>query len=302
MSFLLATRGSNLAMWQADTATGLLRTAHPDWEVAPHVVHSSGDVDLSTELAAFGRTGIFTVEIDLAVLKGDARVGVHSLKDMTTVLHDELCLAGVMARGPVEDVMVGASLDDLPQGATVATGSRRRQAMLLHARPDLEIVGMRGNVETRLSKIAEGHARATVMARAGLMRLGYDEHIAQVLSREHFVPAPGQGIVGLVCKKDDEEARRALFGITDLDAWAAALCERAFLRELEGGCSAPIGGHARVRENTIALHGRVLAPDGSEMMEEHQSGSTDDPEALGVRAARALLDRGAGELLARARD
>ena len=301
MSFLLATRGSNLALWQANTTAELLRSAHANLEFSPHVVHSSGDRDLTTELAEFGTTGIFTVEIDLAVLNREGRVGVHSLKDMSTTVHDDLVLAAVLARGPVEDVLVGSKLGDLQQGARVATGSRRRAAMLLAARPDLTITAIRGNVETRLRKIAEGQAAATVMARAGLERLGYGDKIAEVLTVERFVPAPGQGIVGLVCRKDDGEARALLDAINDADAWSCALAERAFLRELEGGCSAPIGGHGSIVGGELSLHGRVLASDGSRSLEARDSAPKGDAEALGIRLARKLAEQGARDLLSEAR-
>lgn len=296
MSFLLATRGSNLALWQANTTAALLGDG-----AEPHVVHSSGDQDLVTELAAFGKTGIFTVEIDLVVLNRQARAGVHSLKDMSTTVHEELVLAAVLERGPAEDVLVGSTFEALPEGARVATGSRRREAMLLAERPDLEIVAIRGNVETRLRKIAEGEAAATVMARAGLERLGYGDSIAEVLTIERFVPAPGQGIVGLVCRKDDAEARERLAEINDPAAWCCALAERAFLRELEGGCSAPIGGHAQVSGKEIVLHGRILSPDGSRMLEARDSGPPSEAEALGVQLAQRLAGLGAREMLGEAR-
>lgn len=301
MSFLLATRGSNLALWQANATAEALRAKFPSEQFDLHVVQSSGDRDLTTELKDFGTTGIFTVEIDLALLRGEARIGVHSLKDMSTTLHTDLVLAAVLPRGPVEDVLVGASFDQLGEGARVATGSRRRGAMVLAERPDLEVVPMRGNVETRLEKIARGDAEATVMARAGLERLGYDDKIAEVLSIESFVPAPSQGIVGLVCRADDSEARETLSAINDAAAWNQSLAERTFLRVLEGGCSAPIGGHSRYVDGELELHGRVLAVDGSRTLEAKTRTTPDQAEMLGMRLASALLEQGARDLIDGAR-
>ena len=304
MTFRIATRGSNLALWQARTTQSLVAERHPNRDVELEIVQSSGDRDQSSTLGSFGRTGIFTVEIDRVVLAGEAHVGVHSMKDMTTVLPDGLVLAGALARGPIEDVLVsrgGKQLAELTEGARVATGSRRRQAMLLAARPDLEVSELRGNVETRLAKIEAGEADATIMARAGLVRLGLDSNISEVLSIQQFVPAVAQGIVGLVCRQEDEETQQILRDVTDRDAWAAALTERAFLRRLEGGCSAPIGGHARVDGDTIHLHGRVVAPDGSKQVEGEVNGSVDEAAGLGVRLAESLLERGAGDILELAR-
>lgn len=304
MTFRIATRGSNLALWQARTTRALVEERFPDRDVELEIVQSSGDRDQSSALGSFGRTGIFTVEIDRVVLAEEAHVGVHSMKDMTTVLPDGLVLAGALARGPIEDVLVsrgGARLSELASGARVATGSRRRQAMLLAARPDLTVSELRGNVETRLAKIEAGEADATIMARAGLVRLGLDSNISEVLSIEQFVPAVAQGIVGLVCRQGDEATLEVLREVTDRDAWAAALTERAFLRRLEGGCSAPIGGHAHVAGDEIHLHGRVVAPDGSRQVEGDVRGSIDEAEQLGVSLAESLLARGAGDILELAR-
>ncbi|MEM7515498.1 MAG: hydroxymethylbilane synthase, partial [Planctomycetota bacterium] len=232
---------------------------------------------------------------------------VLSTKDMTTVQPDGLELVSALARGPVEDVLVsreGLSLSELPQGARVATGSQRRRAQLLKQRPDLEITNLRGNVQTRLAKITDGAADATVMARAGLVRMGLDAHITEILPLNEFVPAVSQGIVGLVCRADDEETKKALRAIGDPDAWAAALCERAFLRTLQGGCSAPIGGHARVASGgeALSLHGIVLAPDGARSVEGRLAGPLHDAESLGVRLAEDLIEQGAAEILESARD
>jgi len=222
----IATRGSRLALWQANTTRELLGEEH---ELL--IVRSSGDADRTTDLARFGSIGIFTVEVDRAILDGRARIGVHSLKDMTTTLQDGIVLAGCLARGPVEDVLVsrdGRGLRDLPSGSRVGTGSLRRGAMIRTLRSDVEVVSQRGNVPTRVSHVVDGDLDACVLARAGLERLGLAEHVAEVLSLDDFLPAVGQGIVGITCREDDHEVRELLGErVRDPLAWPCALRERA---------------------------------------------------------------------------
>lgn len=300
----LATRSSRLALWQAETTQRLLRATHPQMDVELVHVKSSGDIDQKSALERFGRIGIFTAEVDQRLIAGEAQVGVHSLKDMTTTLQDGLVLAGVLARGPVEDVLIardGESLEELPQSARVATGSLRRSAMLRRLRPDLKIVGIRGNVETRLAKLAAGEADALLMARAGMVRLGFEAHITQVIGVDAILPAVGQGMVGLTCREGDEVTARNLRAIGDPDAWAMAHAERALLRSLHGGCNVPAGGHARVVENTLHLEARVLSLDGSQEIKDELSGSVDEAEAIGQKLAERLLERGAAELVDAAR-
>jgi hydroxymethylbilane synthase len=300
----LATRKSPLATWQAEETRRLLSVLDPRLAVELVGIESHGDQDRESDLAALGSVGVFTAAIDAAVLEGRADAGVHSLKDMTTTLAEGLVLAGCLARGPVEDALVtrdGARLADLPRGARVATGSVRRRALLLRARADLELVGLRGNVETRLAKLAAGEADAIVLARAGLERLGLARHVGEALDPRRFVPAVGQAIVGLTCRADDEATRRRLAAITDREAFLEAQAERALLRALRGGCNAPVGAHARASENAIALHAVVLSLDGSRAIEDTLHGAAEDAEALGLRLAEALLERGAGALIEAAR-
>ncbi len=299
MTLRLATRGSELALWQARRASDLLGGA----EIV--VVESSGDRDLVTELARFGSIGIFTVEVDRAVLDGRADVGVHSLKDMTTTLQEGVLLAGVLERGMIEDALVardGLTLDRLPPGARVGTGSLRRGAMLRAARPDLEVVPIRGNVGTRLAKVTGGELDATVLARAGLVRLGLEEHASDVLDTQRFLPAVGQGIVGLTCRADDLATRERLEReARDPEAWAAALAERAFLRAMKGGCNAPVGGHATVEGERLSLAGRVLSVDGARTVEGDIEGAAGEAEALGLQLAEELAARGGRDLVEEAR-
>lgn len=301
MSLHLATRGSVLARWQVDHAAAALRAHEPTLDVAPLVVRSSGDADQTTALARFGRIGIFTVEVDRAVLDGRAAIGVHSLKDMTTTLQDGVRLAGVLPRGPVEDVLVGGALADLPAGARVGTGSMRRRAMLLRARPDLECVEMRGNVSTRLDKLEAGEADALLMARAAFVRLGLEGHVGEVLDTGAFLPAVGQGIVGLTCRADDEETWERLAPLRTDPAWLEALTERAFLAELRGGCNVPVGGLARTREGTLSITGTVLSLDGRTALTACCSAGLGDAPELGCALALDLREQGADALLEAAR-
>lgn len=304
MKLILATRGSKLALWQAHATRDLLSAMRPDFEVELLVVQSSGDKEQHADLVSLGLIGVFTAEIDHAVMSGEAQAGVHSLKDMTTSLPDGLMLASVLARGPAEDALIsrdGKKLADLPAGARVATGSVRRVAMLKRLRPDVEVIGIRGNVDTRLAKLEAGEADALIMARAGLARLGLAGRITEVFDTQRFLPAVGQGIVGLTCRSDDEMTARALQGIGDPEAWAEALAERALLRGLHGGCNAPVGGHARAKENAISLEARVLSLDGREVLEGQLAGSIDEAALIGERLAAQLVARGAKRLIDAAR-
>lgn len=304
MRHRLATRSSDLALWQANRTRAVLEAAGHEVEIVK--IESSGDRDRTTDLARFGSIGIFTVEVDRAVTDGRADIGVHSLKDMTTTLHEGVQLAGALERGMIEDALVardGLGLHGLPSGAVVGSGSQRRAAMLRAARPDLQIVQIRGNVPTRIAKVTGGDVDATMLARAGLVRLGLDHHITEVLDQRQFLPAVGQGIVGLTCRADDE-ARASMLSSTvrDADAWAAATAERAFLRRLKGGCNAPVGGHATVSNGRLDLAGRVLSLDGKETVEGRLEGALDEAEAIGLRLAEDLEHRGGGRLVAAARE
>jgi hydroxymethylbilane synthase len=302
VQLLLATRGSPLALWQARAAQGLLGGASHAAELA--IVESTGDRDAHTDLAALGRTGVFTAEIDAAVLTGRAHVGVHSLKDMPTTLPAGLVLAAVLPRGPFEDALVssaGTKLATLPAGARVATGSVRRIAMLRNARPDLDVVAIRGNVDTRVAKLASGHADALILARAGLERLGLAHHVAEILGPPRFLPAVGQGIVGLTCRADDRATREILERIGDPATFAAAQAERALLARLHGGCNAPVGALARVENGELALTARVLSLDGRTALEDVLHGPAARADELGAELAERLAARGAAELIESAR-
>jgi len=304
MKLRLATRTSPLALWQAEAAKRALEAAWKDADCELVEVTSSGDVDLTSPLSEFGRIGIFTVEVDRVVIAQDAEVAVHSCKDMTTELDTGTMLSATLLRGPVEDAIVtaggrasGPRFDELPAGARVATSSARRRAMLLAARPDLVPVEIRGNVQTRLAKLERGEADALLMARAGLERLGLDDRMSDVLDTERFLPATGQGIVALTVKHGDWAVHEKVQAARDLESWDEAICERAVLRELRGGCSAPVGVHARVVESAISVRARVLKPDGTEAIEGSINGLRDAAESLGRTLGEQLVRDGARELM-----
>jgi hydroxymethylbilane synthase len=300
----LATRGSPLALWQAQASAKALAAAYSGLEVEIVAISSRGDQDQTSALQRFGRIGIFTVEVDAAVLDGRADASVHSLKDMTTSLQAGMALSAVLGRGPVEDVLVaktGQRLMDLPAGARVATGSLRRRAMLLALRPDLQPIEIRGNVHTRLEKLRSGQCEALLMARAGLERLGLKQAISEVLDTERFLPAVGQGLVGLCSRSGDWEVSARLATVRDMEGWHEALAERALLRALRGGCNVPAGALARVVENRLLLRARVLSLDGREVIDGQIVGPRDEAEGLGMALAQDLLGRGAERLIQSAR-
>lgn len=295
MSILLrlGTRGSPLALAQARQTQALLAGL---LEIAPErieirVIKTSGDMIRDRPLSEVGGKGLFTKEIERALEDGEIDIGVHSCKDMPTVLPDGLVLAGFLEREDVRDALIApgiASFAELPQGAVVGTAALRRQAQVKHLRPDLQTVLFRGNVETRLRKLAEGQADATLLAVAGLKRLGLIAHASAILSEEDFLPAVGQGAICLETRADDGDTIRHVAGIDHRDTHLAVKLERAFLTVLDGSCRTPIAGHAVVEGDAIRFRGLILKPDGSEVHEAQRSGRVADAEALGRSAGEEL--------------
>lgn len=296
----IGTRGSRLALWQANHVADLLRpwAGHRPIELVE--IQTAGDQVRDVPLSALGGHGAFTKEIQRALLADAVDVAVHSLKDLPTQPTDGLVLAGVPERGPTGDVFVSHRhrvFDELPSGAVVATGSLRRRAQALHRRPDLRIVDIRGNVETRLRKLDEQEPDALILAQAGLERLGLAETITEVLNPTWMLPAVGQGALGLECRVEDQATRDLVQRLNDPPTFHAVLAERAFLRTLQGGCQVPIGALGVVTGETLTLRGAVLAPDGGRRVEGATRGISAGAEELGRDLAMELLARGAGELL-----
>jgi hydroxymethylbilane synthase len=305
----IGTRGSALAMWQAQWVLDALRRAHPGLEVVIEVIRTTGDRVQTAPLPAIGATGLFTKEIENALLEGAVDVAVHSLKDLPTRLADGLALSAVPAREDPADALVaapGRALQTLPRGGRLLTGSMRRRAQVLHRRPDLSVEGVRGNVQTRLRKFDESGADAIVLACAGLARLGLGGRIAERLEPADFVPAPGQGALGVETRADDARTL-ALCGALDvLELRLAVTAEREFLAALGGGCQVPIGAYARPgAAGGLALTGMVAAPDGSRLLKRAlcapaaTEGEACDlgrrlAEALGADGCQRILDEVAG--------
>jgi hydroxymethylbilane synthase len=292
----LGTRGSPLALTQAHMVRAALAKAHgfdPE-RIALEVIRTSGDRIQDRPLADVGGKGLFTKEIEEALAAGAIDFAVHSSKDMPTVLPPGLMLSAFMPREDPRDAFISrkaASIGDLPRGATVGTASLRRQAMTKRLRPDLVMVPLRGNVETRLRKLDEGVADATVLALAGLKRLGLAEAATAILGTDEFLPAVGQGAIGIETRAADLRTRDLLATINHAETFAALACERAFLAVLDGSCRTPIGGHATIADGKIHFRGMVVKPDGSEAFETSRQGEVDDAERLGADAGAELKGR-----------
>jgi hydroxymethylbilane synthase len=296
----IGTRGSPLALWQADHVAGRLRAQAPARAVDIVPIQTSGDRRRDLPLAQIGGEGAFTREIQRALQAGAIDVAVHSLKDLPTVPVHGLILAAVPARGPSGDVLVsrgGCRFDALPAGATIGTSSLRRRAQALHRRPELRLADVRGNVETRLRKLEEGTLDALILAQAGLERLGLLTAITEILSPEWMLPAVGQGALGLECRADDETTRQLLGLLDDEPSRQAVTAERALLFALGGGCLVPIGALTHVVGGGLELEGAVLAPDGSRRVHGRAEGPAQSADDLGRRLAEQLLAQGARDLL-----
>jgi hydroxymethylbilane synthase len=308
----IGTRGSRLALWQAGWVAHRLRGIHPGLKVELVEIKTRGDRDRTSALAAIGGVGLFTKEIQRAIGDGSVDLAVHSLKDLPTQSPAELILAAVPPREDVADALIAPEhqrLENLPQAARVGTSSPRRRAQLLYLRPDLEIVALRGNVETRLNRVAEHRINAVVLAWAGLRRLGLEHSVTQRLGPPEFLPAVGQGALGIECRRDDVWALGLLAPLDDPATHLAVRAERALLANLEGGCTLPIAAWATDREDdemtsgaparTLALTAAVFHPDGDARIDVSLRGPRDQPEELGQRVAQTLRDQGALGLLKR---
>jgi hydroxymethylbilane synthase len=293
----IGTRGSPLARAQAEEVAQALRNAHPDADLATAIVpiRTTGDQLTDRPLLEAGGKGLFTKEIEEALLAGEIDIAVHSAKDMPTVLPPGLELAGCLPREDARDAFIGRSarsLDALPPGALLGTSSLRRRALALRRRPDLEVVEFRGNVGTRLKKLEEGIADATLLALAGLRRLGLEDRATAILDVEDFVPAVGQGAIAIELREGDIETLEYVASILDGDTGLAVAAERAFLAVLDGSCRTPIGGHARIEDNVMIFRGIIVTPDGRTALETERRGPASDALRLGRDAGAELARRG----------
>lgn len=300
-SLTLGTRGSKLALWQAHYVQRALEAA--GHTVAIKEISTKGDRILDTPLAEIGDKGLFTKELDVALLNGEIQVAVHSLKDLPTQLPPGIVLGAIGSRAHPGDAFVAhpsfkGGLADLPEGAVLATSSLRRKAQLLAWRPDLEIVSVRGNVPTRIAKLDASDWHGIVLAVAGLERLELTDRIRTIISYDIVLPAVSQGALGIVCAEKDAETRATLRQTLHDDTTSAAvLAERALLRRLEGGCQVPIGARGRLEEGVLHLDACVAALDGSQLLRATDQAPPGRAEALGTALAERLLDRGADAIL-----
>jgi hydroxymethylbilane synthase len=299
----IGSRGSPLAQAQVQEVKQRLVAAGLDGErIEIKVIRTTGDAIQDRPLAAAGGKGLFTKEIEEALLSGMIDLAVHSTKDMPTVLPPGLMLAGFLPREDARDAFISRKapgLDALPAGAVVGTASLRREAMVKRQRPDLDVVTLRGNVETRLRKLDAGEVDATLLAVAGLKRLGLLSAATAILEADDFLPAVGQGAIGIETRANDDAQRALVAAIDDADTATAIAAERAFLGVLDGSCRTPIGGHARLTGDTVRFHGMIIRPDGTEAFEVFREGRRDDAARLGADAGRELKERGGAGFFAR---
>jgi hydroxymethylbilane synthase len=300
----IATRKSQLALWQAEHVATLLRRAHAGLEVELVPMVTQGDRIQDRSLAAIGGKGLFIKELEVALDEQRADIAVHSMKDLPGDLLDGLIIAAVLERADARDALLtakAARLDDLPRGARVGTSSLRRQAQLLAARPDLRIEALRGNVDTRLRRLDAGEMDAIVLACAGLIRLGLESRITARLDPTISLPAVAQGVIGIECRGADARTLELVTVLNHPATRIAMEAERAFAHRLGGSCQSPIAAHAEIEGRSLILDGLVAEPDGSRLLRDRQSGSIEEPAALGRLLAERILAAGAGPLLQRLR-
>jgi len=298
MQLTFATRPSALARWQTARVIQLLQDAWPGLECSEYVITTTGDRVLDRPLPEIGGKGLFTSELENVLLSGEVDAAVHSLKDLPVEDTPGIVIAAIPEREAAYDVLVSAdgwTLSNLPEGARVGTCSLRRTAQLLARRPDLIILPLRGNVDTRVRKVINGEYDAIVLAQAGLTRLGLQAHISEVFPLEVMLPAPGQGALAVQCRADDTETLELLAAIHDPLTAAAVGAERAFLLSLGGGCSLPVAAFAEKNNGTIILTGAVISADGKQAI--RLSAVDKEPHKLGERLAELVLERGAEDLL-----
>lgn len=298
---IIGSRGSELALWQSEFIKKEIEKKNRQTQVEIKIIKTTGDKLTDIALSKIGDKGLFTKELETALLNREIDIAVHSLKDLQTSIPEGLKLSAVTKRHPVEDVLIarkkGTTVLDLPQDAVVATGSLRRRSQLLHIRPDIKVVELRGNVPTRIQKFIDSDWDAIILARAGVERLNLKKHISSYIDKELILPAVGQGALGIEIHSDNTEAHEILQAIHDDDTFIAVTAERSLLKALEGGCQVPIGAYAEVKSSGLYLDAVVGSIDGTITFRKSLRGSKKDPVKLGCTLAKELVDAGAGEIL-----
>jgi hydroxymethylbilane synthase len=298
---IIGSRGSQLALWQSNFVKRELEKADKSISVEIRIIKTKGDKILDVALSKIGDKSLFTKELETQLINKKIDLAVHSLKDLQTQLPKELKLAAVSKRYPVEDVLIarekGITLDRLKENAVVATGSLRRKCQLLHLRPDINVVELRGNVPSRIEKFLKSGWDAVILARAGVERLNLKKYISSYISTDFILPAVGQGALGIETHTENKFVNELLENIHDENTYMAVLAERSLLRTLEGGCQVPIGAHAEVKSNGLYLDALVGSLDGTITLRKKTRGTKDQPEKIGKQLAKDLLKAGAKEIL-----
>ena len=296
----IGTRGSKLALWQAETVKSELEKAHPHLNVQLKIIKTKGDKILDVALSKIGDKGLFTKEIEQALYDNEIDLAVHSLKDLPTELPEDLIVGGMLKRAEVRDVFIskdGRKLAEFTAQDKIATSSLRRKSQLLHFNPELNIVDIRGNVETRIKKMNDGHCDALLMAGAGILRLGYEEVITEFLEPDIMIPAVSQGAIAIEIREEDERIQWLIDTITDETTRITTLAERSLLRELEGGCQVPVGCYSEVNGERIKLTGMVASIDGKIRICKSVETSMEDASEKAIELAQAILEAGGKEIL-----
>lgn len=296
----IGTRGSKLALWQANWVKSALNAGNTSIAVELVPIKTRGDKILDVPLAKVGGKGLFVKEIEDALLNGRIDLAVHSMKDMPSEIPDGLCVGAIPEREIPQDVLIskkGLLLHDLMPGARIGTSSLRRSAQLLHARPDLVILPLRGNLDTRLKKLETENLDAIILAAAGVKRLGLENRITEYLDENVMLPAVGQGALCIEIRQNDPEIEPIIAALNHEESWTVVMGERAFLNRLEGGCQVPIAAHGKLEKNTFTLCGLVAAVDGTTVIKETLSGPEDSSESIGVNLANRLLSMGAKTIM-----
>lgn len=297
---VIGTRDSALAMWQTNWVVDNLRRLNPDYTFKIVSMKTQGDKILDVALAKIGDKGLFTKELEVAMLNREIDLAVHSMKDLPTVLPEGLVIGAVCERFDPRDVLVsrnGLTLADMPKGAKIGTSSLRRCAQLLHYRPDFDLVSLRGNLNTRMAKLERENMDGIILAAAGIERLGWGDRITERISFEVSLPAVGQGSIGIEIRGEDEEVFNVVQKLNHPVSEASIKAERAMLKKLEGGCQIPIGALGRVEEGRLTLQGLVAGLDGKELIRDSVSGNVEDAVSLGQDLADKLIARGADKIL-----
>ncbi len=303
---IIGTRSSKLALWQAEWVKSELLRMNPGLEVELNKIKTTGDKILDVPLAQVGGKGLFVKEIEEAMLKGEADLAVHSMKDVPTDFPETLYLPVICRREDPRDAFISAkdgmgfrikSYTELPHGASIGTSSLRRSCQLLSSRPDLRIMQLRGNLDTRLRKLDEGQFDAIILAAAGVKRLGWSARITELIPAGVSLPAIGQGAIGIECRIEDDFINKLISPLNHIETSNCVRAERACLKKLEGGCQVPIAAYAQIEGDRIVIDGLVGSVSGDRIIRAHQEGKSDDPESLGTALADELLSKGAKEIL-----